>query len=75
MNDEKKNFKKNNLIIWDYHGGPNQHFYINKENDGKCFIINIARGFAVKTPNIVSADKKEVNVIAGPRLNGLNEKW
>jgi hypothetical protein len=73
VNDEKKGFKKNNLIIWDYHGGPNQHFFINKGNDGKCFIINIARGFAVKVPNTVpTGDKKEVNIVAGPKLNAPN---
>lgn len=27
-NNSDKNLKKNNLIIWDYHGGPNQQFYI-----------------------------------------------
>lgn len=28
INDSDKKLKKNNLIIWDFHGGPNQLFYI-----------------------------------------------
>lgn len=50
VNDSKKGFKKNNMIIWDYHGGPNQMFYVKEERDGKCYLINIAKGFAVKIP-------------------------
>ena len=28
INDSDKKLKKNNLIVWDFHGGPNQLFYI-----------------------------------------------
>jgi hypothetical protein len=28
VNDSKRGLKKNSLIIWSYHGGPNQIFYI-----------------------------------------------
>ena len=48
VNNEKKNLKKNNLIIWDYHGGPNQQYYI-KEGDSKdrYYIVNVSKGFTV----------------------------
>ena len=28
--DDDKKLIQGNLIIWEYHGGPNQHFYIHK---------------------------------------------
>ena len=40
VNNDSKKLKKNNMIIWDYHGGPNQLFYLKKKNNGKFYIIN-----------------------------------
>ena len=55
-NDEKKKLKKNNLIIWDYHGGPNQQFYIklydkSKSNEKLYYIINVSKGWTVEVPD------------------------
>lgn len=42
---------KGNMIIWDYHGGPNQHFYFQKTpNPGYYYIINASTGFVLDVP-------------------------
>lgn len=33
LDSEKKHLTKGNIIIWDYHGGPNQHFYFQRTKD------------------------------------------
>ena len=50
VNQESKKLKKNNLIIWDYHGGPNQLFFFKKTKDGRFYIINCSKGFTVEVP-------------------------
>ena len=47
---ESKKLKKNNLIIWTYHGGPNQLFFFKKTKDGRFYIINSSKGFTVEVP-------------------------
>jgi hypothetical protein len=43
-----KGYVKGNLIIWDYHGGPNQQFYIHRcDNSDEFILINAATGFVV----------------------------
>lgn len=34
--------------MWDYHGGPNQLFYLLPTSAGSCYMINIAKGFAAQ---------------------------
>lgn len=48
-----KGLVKNNIIIWDYHGGPNQHFYFKKiANQPQCYyIINSSTGFTLEVPH------------------------
>jgi hypothetical protein len=43
---------KGNLIIWDYHGGPNQHFYFRRvfPNLNYFYIINASTGFVIEVP-------------------------
>lgn len=50
-NDRINGYKKNNMIIYDYHGGPNQLFYIKEVSPEVYYLINLARGYAVRTPN------------------------
>ena len=47
VDDPKKELKKNNIIIWEYHGGPNQQFYIKETSPNKYAIINVATGFTL----------------------------
>lgn len=65
VNHDAKKLKKNNLIIWDYHGGPNQLFFIKKRRDGKYYIINSAKGFTMEVPD--GSNKDGVNIYANPR--------
>lgn len=72
ITDTKRNYKKNSMMIWDYHGGPNQLFYIKRDYNG-YYIINVARGFAVQPP-AVTVDKNET-MIARPRMGSPQEQW
>lgn len=57
------------MIIWDYHGGPNQLFYINSQGNGHVKIINVARAFTIKSCN----DQK--SVFAEPKRSGQGSHW
>lgn len=59
-----RHIKRNQLIIWNYHGGPNQQFYFTKRNNHQYYIINVSKGFTIEIPNHVS---KQKYVIADPR--------
>lgn len=75
VNNDSKKLKKNNLIIWDYHGGPNQQFYI-KESDKaikKYYIINVSKGFTVEVPD--SSSKNGEKMLVNPRNDSANELW
>ena len=50
VTDLKQNLRKGTLIIWEYHGGPNQQFYINQSGDKTFKIINSASGFSIEVP-------------------------
>jgi hypothetical protein len=73
VNDQKRGLKKNNLIIWEYHGGPNQMFYVKADVDGQCVIVNNAKGFAVKVPD--SLPNEDTPMVVGPMQGAPNEKW
>jgi len=55
IDDEDKKLIRGQIIVWDYHGGPNQHFYIkllSKVNDVMtCAIINASTGFVLEAPH------------------------
>ena len=61
LDDVDKGLEKNTLIIWDYHGGPNQRFYLSKTKEipipgttktRKFFnIINSSTGYTLNVPN------------------------
>ena len=77
-NDEKRKLKKNNLIIWDYHGGPNQQFYIKSYDKGSSneklyYIINVSKGWTVEVPD--SNKKEGTKILANPRNDTPNELW
>lgn len=48
INQNKHNLIKGNLIIWDYHGGPNQHFYFKKVGEDLYILINSATGHVIE---------------------------
>lgn len=68
--DKKKGLKKNNLIIWDYHAGPNQLWHFLEQSSGQFLIINISRGFVVK----ISEYEKDPDapVMANPKTGNKN---
>lgn len=68
----KKKLKKNNLIIWDYHGGPNQLWHFVEKGQGQFIIVNISRGFVVKLSDSVD---KDAPLVANPYLGNPNELW
>jgi hypothetical protein len=70
INDASKKLKKNNLIIWSYHGGPNQMFYIKEKQNKKYNIINVSKGFTMEIPN--SSGKDGVQVHVNPRNDAQN---
>lgn len=71
----EKGLVRGNLIIWDYHGGPNQQFYIHRlpknqqsfnyqntgvEND-EFILINASTGFVVSALNLTVKSAKKQN--------------
>lgn len=75
--DLMKGLVRGNLIIWDYHGGPNQQFYIHKcpknpnqpnyysQNtkieDEEFILINASTGFVVSALNLTLKSKGKQN--------------
>lgn len=71
----EKGLVRGNLIIWDYHGGPNQQFYIhrlpknqqnfNYQNTGvsndEFILINASTGFVVSAINLTVKSSKNQN--------------
>lgn len=57
------------MIIWDFHGGPNQLFYIKSQGNGKVIIVNVARAFAIKSNN------NQKDVFAEPRTSSQGSLW
>ena len=52
------------MIIWDYHGGPNQQFYIHRCGQSKdkidqdeFILINASTGFIVSAMNLTTVQK------------------
>ena len=68
--DEKKKYKKGRLIIWEYHGGPNQQFYIMSCGNKKVRIINAATGYSIEVPNNNTKDGSYTHV--NPNCNTPN---
>lgn len=68
---DKDDLVKGNIIIWDYHGGPNQNFYFHKVREGTYVIINAATGFAIEAPPAGRADQLQMN----PRDNSPQQQW
>lgn len=58
------------MIIWDYHGGPNQHWYIRKAEGNKYFLINVATAFTLEVPD--GSHEDEIQVHTNPRNNTDN---
>ena len=48
VTDSGKDLRKGDVIIWEYHGGPNQTFYLKPLGNNKMKIISAATGFPVK---------------------------
>ena len=73
VSDEKKKLKKGQLIIWEYHGGPNQQFYILPCQGKKVRLINAANGYSVEIPNSSTQDGSPTHV--NPNNNTQNEEF
>lgn len=57
--DPGKKLHKGNMILWEYHGGPNQQYFI--KSSGKfCRIYNASTGFALRVPNKVDKQGKTI---------------
>ena len=63
--DNGKDLIKGDVIIWDYHGGPNQQFYFKRHDDKKFEIINVATGFSLEVPD--NQVKNEAQIVSNPR--------
>ena len=50
VTNEGKDLEKGNLILWEYHGGPNQQYYIVPATGNKVRIYNAASGYPIKVP-------------------------
>jgi hypothetical protein len=70
VTDEKKKLRKGTMIIWLYHGGPNQQFYIQSCGGKKVRIINAASGYSLEVPNNSSQDG--VQLATNPNNNTQN---
>ena len=70
----EKGLAKGNLIIWDYHGGPNQQFYIHRfSNSNEFLLINAATGFVVSAINLTinsvkKSDKNQNSLCVYPKM-------
>lgn len=64
-NDWINGYKKNDLIIYDYHGGPNQLFYIKEAYPEVYYLMNLARGYVIRLPNPDA--KSDAPTYANPR--------
>lgn len=62
VTDEKKKLRKGTMIIWTYHGGPNQQFYLLPVGNKKVRIINAASGYSLEVPNNSSQDGAHLSV-------------
>lgn len=51
IDDREQHLSQGNIIVWDYHGGPNQQFYIKKQKEGLYKILNVATNFTLAVPN------------------------
>lgn len=72
--DKDEKLVKGNVIIWDYHGGPNQAFYFKKVNDNnQYYIISVSTGFSMQVPG--GSMDNNVQVIMSPRFGYPNEIW
>ncbi len=78
---ENDKLTKGNLIIWDYHGGPNQHFYFKRAFQGLDFfyIINASTGFVVEVPNGETHDSPlqmmPIDPNYNPKFGRSNQIW
>lgn len=73
LTDEGKKLKKGQIIIWEYHGGPNQQFYIMPCGNKKVRIINAASGYSLQIPNNSTKDGSYTHV--NPNNNTPNEEF
>ncbi len=72
------------MIIWGYHGGPNQQFYIhrfpkggnNNEND-EFMLINAATGFVVSAFQLTTEPQKKTNgICVCPKIkDDASQRW
>lgn len=68
---DTKDLIKGNIILWDYHGGPNQHFFLKKaKNPDLYYIINASTGFVLEVPDGSRAD--DVQLIMSPKTGKEN---
>lgn len=56
VTDPDKDLRKGDAIIWEYHGGPNQNFYLKPMGDKKFKLINAATGFPLKVQDSSPTD-------------------
>ena len=64
-NDFINGLKKNNMVVNNYHGGPNQLFYIKEAGPSTYYLVNVAKGFVVRLPN--HSSKSDAPVYADVR--------
>ena len=64
--------EKGAMILWDYHGGPNQQFFLKRVCDNKFYIINIGTGFVLDVPENTTRD---VQLCMNPLTESKSQVW
>jgi hypothetical protein len=65
---------KNGLILWQFHGGPNQLWKFVPDNLGNYSIVNVGNGGTLEIPDHSNAQQGTKLHINQPN-NTINEKW
>ena len=64
--------EKGAMIVWDYHGGPNQLFFLKRVENNKFHIINVATGFGLDVPDNSHGD---VQLCMNPLSSSASQVW
>lgn len=77
QNQESNKLTRGNVIIWDYHGGPNQLFYIRQSlKKGAYYLVSLSTGFLVSALNQKDTYRKSIEPISvNPPNNNDNQLW
>ena len=65
---------KFSLILWEFHGGPNQLWKFVPDNLGNYSIVNVASGGTLEIPDHSNA-QQGTNLHVNQPSNTINEKW